>query len=180
MDNTPHWLSKSREDKSTKRQRLFLLRGAIFSTHSVNTTRAIPLEVDNKLLAIKVRFGTTADNEIIFLCHLDSCAGMNTANLLLHQWMNTNHPETVVFYEEYTDSNLVVPLKLDCAIPTNEDTNNCNGQVTAVVTYRNCYILPNGDHITVTFGPGKDMQVNAILGITQLKEWRMVLDLNDS
>ena len=109
-----------------------------------------------------MRFGTTYDNEIIFLCHLDSCAGMNTANLLLHQWMITNHPEIVVSYEEYTDSNLFMPLKLNCAIPKNEDTNNCDGQLTAVATYRTRYMLPNGNHVTIIFGLGKDIQFNVI------------------
>ena len=180
VDNTPHWLSKSREDKPTKKQRLFLLKGAIFSMPASSTTRAIPLKVDNKLPAIEIRFGTSDDNEVAFLCHLDSCAGMNTANLLLHQWMITNHPEIVISYEEYTDSNPFTPLKLDCAIPTNEKDDNCDGQLTAVVTYRTRYLLPDGTNATVTFGLGKDIQVNAILGITQLKDWRMVLNLDES
>ena len=84
--------------------------------------------------------------------------------------MITNHPEIVVSYEEYSDSNSGVPLKLDCDILTNEDTNNCDGQLTAVVTYCTHYMLPNDNHATATFGLGKDIQVNSILGITQLKE----------
>ena len=80
---------------------------------------------------------------------------MNTANLLLYQWMITNHPESVVSYEEYIGSNPCVPLNLDCAIPTNEDTGNYDGQVTAVVTYRIRYILPNSNHATIIFALGK-------------------------
>lgn len=144
------------------------------------TTRAIPLEVENKLPAIEIRFGTTDNNEVTFLCHLDSCAGMNTANILLHQWMVTNYPEIVVSYEEYTDFNPFAPLKVDCAIPTNDENNNCDGQLIAVVIYRTRYILPDGTNATITFGLGKDIQVNAILGITQLKEWCMVLNLDEN
>ena len=110
VNNTPHCLSKSWEGKSTKWQCLFLLLDAIFSTPSVSTTRAIPLEVDTKLSAIEMRFGTTDNNKIIPLCHLDSCANMYTASLLLHQWMITNHPEIVVSDEEYADSNPFVHL----------------------------------------------------------------------
>lgn len=143
-------------------------------------TRAILLEVDNILPTIDIQFGTTDDNEVTFLCHLDSCADMNTANLLLHQWMITHHPGIVVLYEEYTDSNSFVPLKLGCAIPTNNVENNCDGQLTAVVTYRTNYVLPNGTNATITFSLGKNIQVNDILGITQLKEWCMVLNLDEN
>lgn len=46
------------------------------------------------------------------------------------------------------------------------------------------YVIPVISYITstnttVTFGLRKDIHINDILGITQLKEWRMVLDLGN-
>ena len=61
-------------DSVPKKRRLWVTRGKVLSTTPIPTLRQIPLDVDNKLPAIEVRFGTNDDNEIQFLCHLDSCA----------------------------------------------------------------------------------------------------------
>ena len=92
-------------DSLAKKRRIWVTRGNVLSTAPATALRQIPLAVDNKLPAIELRFGTNDDNEIQFLCHLDSCAGMNTGNLPLHQWLITKHPEIVKEYEECNNAN---------------------------------------------------------------------------
>ena len=180
VDNTPAWLNSSKEDATTKKRRLWITRGVVLSTPSTPPERAIPLAVNNKLPAIAIRFGSNNDDEVQFLCHIDSCAGMNTGNLLLHQWIITNHPDIVESYEEYNDAKPFVPLRLDVAIPTNDADNNLDNQLTAVVTYKTRYRMADGTNATLSFGLGKDIQVNAIVGLPQIKTWKILLDLDDN
>ena len=80
MDNTPSWMKK-RDDES-KKQRLFVTLGSVFNTMVVSPVREIPLSLDNNLLSTVIRFGSSESDEIVFSCHLDSCAAMNTGNSL--------------------------------------------------------------------------------------------------
>ena len=85
----------------------------------------------------------------------------------------------VVQYEECNDNRPFTPLGLDCAIPTADAANSLDGKLTAVVTYATRYKLPNGEYATVKFGLGKDITVNAIVGIPTIKLLKLVLDLDD-
>ena len=151
----------------------------MLSTPSAKLTRQIPLSVNNELPAVELRFGPSDDQEIQFLCHLDSCAGMNTGSLLMHQWVMTKCPHIVVAYEECNDLNPFTPLKLDCAIPTADDITSLDGKLTAVVEYQTRYKLLCGKPATLKFGLGKDVQVNAIVGMPTWKAWGLILDLHN-
>ena len=149
----------------------------ILSTLPIPSIRPIPLSVDNKLPAIEMRFGTNPDTELQFMCHLDSCAGMNTGNLALHQWVITNHPDIVDSYEECNDANPFHPLMLDCAVPTADSKESLDGKLTAVVTYFASYKLKDGSPALLKFGLGKDIKVNAIVGLPMWRSWQLILDL---
>ena len=113
MNNLPAWMTQKgksgREDKSSKRARFWVTMGKIFSTPSAQIARQIPLPINNALPAVEFRFGTDDENEIQFLCHVDSCAGMNTGSLLMHQWVMTKCPHIVAKYEEFNDENPFTP-----------------------------------------------------------------------
>ena len=72
----------------------------------------MPLDLDNGLLGISIRF---VEN-IAFLTHVDTCAAMNTGNLLVHQWIISNYPSIVIDYCEHDDANPFEPISLKCAI----------------------------------------------------------------
>ena len=61
----------------------------------------MPLDVDNGLPGVELWFGRDAHSEIGLLCHIDSCAAMNTCNLQVHQWLMTTHPHLVAKYIQY-------------------------------------------------------------------------------
>ena len=82
IDNTPAWINK--KDDSSKKQKLVVTSGSVFNTASTSLLRKLPLSLDKNLPSTVLRFGTSADNEIAFSCHLDSCAAMNIRNSLLH------------------------------------------------------------------------------------------------
>ena len=136
----------------------------------------MPLAVDNNLPSISLRFGTNDDDEINFRYHLDSCAAMNTGNMLLHMWLMTKYPQAVVSFERCDDPNAFVPLALDTAIPSADKALLVN-QLSAVVVYRTRYLLPDGKHATIAFGLGESISVNAIVGIPTWKSWGLTLDL---
>ena len=137
----------------------------------------MPLSLDNGLPAAILQFGTTDDNEIEFACHFDSCAAMNTANLLLHQWIITSFPQIVHKYEHFNDELPFQPIELDCAIPNADSKKDCN-RLTAVVSYKTRYLKPDGTNMTLEFGLGESISVNAIIGLPTLKEWKMVIDMD--
>ena len=139
----------------------------------------MPLSLDNGLPAAVLQFGTNDMDSIEFSCHFDSCAAMNTANLLLHQWIMTTYPHIVHSYEQFDDNVPFQPIELDCAIPNAESKQNCN-RLTAVVTYITNYRKPDGSNMKLSFGLGESISVNAIIGLPTLKEWKLIMDMDSS
>ena len=52
--------------------------------NAIKLLAPMPLDVDNGLPGIKLWFGRSAQQEEGFMCHMDTCAAMNTGNLLVH------------------------------------------------------------------------------------------------
>ena len=102
---------------------------------------------------------------------------MNAANLLLHQWIITTYPSIVLSYEHFDDSNAFCSLGLDCAVPS-VDADKVEKKLTAVVTYKTRYTDNYSKPITLSFGFGKAIKVNAIIGLPIFKQWKIILDLD--
>ena len=83
-----------KKDEGSKGSKLFVLYGLVLTTSPLPKLRQMPLFLDNCLPAAIHQFGDSSDNEISFTCHPDSCAAMDTANLLLHQCIITTYPLT--------------------------------------------------------------------------------------
>ena len=77
-------LKSSRDESSSKKQKLWVTIGSVFNIVNSEGLRHMPLSLDNRLPVAVIRFGTSGTNEVPFSCHIDSCVAMNTANLLLH------------------------------------------------------------------------------------------------
>ena len=99
--------------------------------------------------------------------------------MLLHQWIITSYPGIVHSYVQYNDTKSFHSLSLDCAVPTSIDNEHSN-KLTAVVTYYTRYKLQDGTNATISFGLGKHVQVNAIIGLPTIRLWKLVLDLDDN
>jgi hypothetical protein len=160
------------QDHVDKRSRLFIQSAVVLNQNSVSV-RQMPLDIDNGLPGIEINFGS-----IVFLCHADSCAAMNTGNKLLHQWIVSTYPDIVVAYEEFNDPNPFEPLGLQCAVSKEFMCDDADPSLaladclTAVVTYRTAYTWPDGSPVTVTIGLGDNVAVKAILGKPLLKRWK--------
>ena len=63
----------------------------------------MPLDLDNRLPAVHMKFFTSDTNEVTFCMHVDSCEGFNVRNLQLHQWIITTNPYIVESYIELDD-----------------------------------------------------------------------------
>ena len=68
-----------------KKDRLWVFTAQILATPASDSNLPMPLDVDNGLPGVELWFGREAPYEIGLLCHLDSCAAMNTGNLQVHQ-----------------------------------------------------------------------------------------------
>ena len=175
IDNKPAWINK--KDTPSKKARMFTLSGSLLNVASDDVVRPMPLALDNGLPSAVLRFGTSSEDEVQFSCHLDSCAAMNTGSLHLHQWVCTQHPHLVDNYEQFDDMNPFRPITLDCAVPQTE-SEKTTGKLTAVITYKTRYRDDKGKTLTLSFGLGASIQVNAIIGLPTLRKWKMVLDID--
>ena len=171
--------SYTTEERVTKKGRLFALSASIFNQNS-KSIRQMPLDLDNGLPGIAIRF----TNDIFFLNHVDTCAAMNTGNLLVHQWIISNHPSIVAEYCQFDDSNPFEPISLKCAIEKDgsnidnkKELDNC---LTAVVRYKTPYSFENGTPVTISYGLGKHVAVNAIIGLPTLRQWGADISLSTS
>ena len=49
----------------------------------------MPINIDNGIPVIKVRFVKYDENDIYFLFNIDKFVAMSTSNLILYQWITT-------------------------------------------------------------------------------------------
>ena len=139
----------------------------------------MPLETDSRLPAIVFRLGTCDESEVPVTFNLDTCAGMNVGNLLVHQYLITKFPDCVHSYEEYNDENPFNPIALEGVTADTSDKEEFeNGKLTAVVRYHTRYEL-DGQRQLISFGLGSDIAVNGLIGLPTLREWKVVLDIHD-
>ena len=102
---------------------------------------------------------------------------MNTGSLTLHQWIITTYPAIVASYEQFDDASPFQPIGFDCAVPS-ADASSISNQLTAVVTYKTRYVDTAGTPVELSFGLGKAIKVNAIIGLPTFKKWKLILDLD--
>ena len=190
MDNTPAWLRQIvnghttrtdsiDDDDGHKKHRLFVHVAKILVSNGTRAViRRMPLELSNKLPGIVFQVGPAVGKSVGFLCHLDTCAAMNTGNLKMHQYIMTEHPELVINYSRYDDRNPFLPIELQCALTeeNNDATTNEANKLTAVVTYRTPYTDKSNEPITLSFGLGENVSVRTIIGLPTLKAWQGVID----
>lgn len=180
VNNDPAWMQSSnsslRKDDQSKKPRLFVYAAKVFAAHTHQRLRHMPLDLDNGLPSIEVRFGLDSTTETCFACRVDSCAAMNTGNKLVHEWIMTTFPEIVCSYEQFDDENPFEPLRLVCAVSI-EDITATYGQLTGVVTYHTQYKDKHGVAIKLAFGLGAEAAVNAIIGNPTLRKWQASIDI---
>ena len=138
------------------------MNDTLLDVASTPDLRAMPLLLDNGFPAAVLRFGATSEDEILFACHLDSCAAMNTGSLHLHQWIMKKYPHLVESFEQFNDHPPFRPITLDCAVPVSE-AQKTTWKLTAVVTYKTRYVDNKGKKLTLSFGLGASIRVNAII-----------------
>ena len=126
--------------------------------------RVMPLSLDNVLQAVVFRFGTILEDGIPFVCHHDSCAAMNTVSLHLYQWIMTKYLHLVKSFEQFDNPNPFWSITLDFVVSVSE-AEKTTGKLTAAVTYETRYVDNKGKKLTLSFGLGASIRVNAIIGL---------------
>jgi len=167
------------DDPSSKKQKLFVYMAQVFLAQPPTAIRPMPLGLDNGLPAIEAKFGTCEENEIVFRCHIDTCAAMNTGNLAIHQWIITNYPEIVSEYIQYDDAHPFDPIQLQCAVKDLEKAKQDHGMLTAIVRYKSRYLTGDGNPLIISFGLGSSVAVNAIIGLPTIKAWACIIDFTN-
>lgn len=173
-------LNQFDEDSPSKKHRAFVCRLRILkvSPPSASAIRPMPLECDSNLPAVLIRLGIDDDSEVQVTFNLDTCAGMNTGNLRIHQYLITHYPQCVESYEEYNDENPFTPIALEgVTTDSSTATDFQSGKLTALVRYRTRYQEANGKRQILSFGLGDSVAVNGLIGLPTLRAWKMVIDL---
>ena len=171
-----------KDEPNEKRGRLCVVSAGIFVSKLAEEkiTRQMPLDIDNGLPGILLRLGTDNQSDTCFLCHIDSCAAMNTGNLLLHQFIITTHPSIVAEYIQYDDSEPFDPIQLQCAVNELDKITEEHGKLTAIVRYRTPYTYADGKPVLVSFGLGADVAVRSIIGVPTLRSWKASIDFGSN
>ena len=88
--------AKFHEDKSSKKPCAFVISARVrIVSKSIPNERARPISVSYDLLAAKICLGDSDSHESPCRFPLDSCASMNTGNILVNKWFVTKYPDTV-------------------------------------------------------------------------------------
>ena len=123
------------KDKQRKKSHLWISSMNIMVNDTLSISPPMPLDVDNGFPGIEVCFGISSENEFGYMCHIDTCAAMNTGDLLVHQWLMTIHPHFVTEFIHYDDRKPFEPLQLHCAVEDLVKTESLHGKLTAIVRY---------------------------------------------
>ena len=189
IDNSPAWMRdgtkrvRIEDEQPPKEGRLWVYYAKVFVSQLAKLRiRPMPLKIDNGLPGIVLRVGEKHGRDVSFLCHVDTCAAMNTGNLKLHQYIITQNPELVHEYIQHDDAEPFEPIKLLCAVESKPDASSTidTGRLTAVVRYRTPYTTTEGKPVLLSFGLGSDVAVRTIIGLPTLKEWKAVVDFADN
>ena len=156
----------------------FVINAACYKTVVGKRIRPMPIDIDNGLPALSMRFGSTNENEVNFKVIIDSCAGLNIGNLRVHQWVATTYPHIVKEWVEFDDKEQFEPLALNCALKDLENTESNVGKLTVLVTYLTKYTSTDNQPVTISFGLGNEVAVNAIGGKPTLKAWKGCIDFS--
>ena len=193
IDNRPAWQTRNQasqrvafneegvalSDAQRKKSRLWVFSAVILEVSQHIATPPMPIEVDNGLPGIELWFGREETDEIGLLCHMDTCAAMNTGNLAVHQWLITTQPHLVAEYIQFDDSRPFEPLQLHCAVEDLSKTESMHGKLTAIVRYWMRY-TQNGKRVILSFGLGDSVSVNSLVGIPTIKEWKSIFDFESN
>lgn len=189
IDNNPAWLKdvakkvRIEDERPPKEGRLWVYYAKVLVSQLAKLRiRPMPLKIDNGLPGVVLRVGKKDGKEVSFLCHVDTCAAMNTGNLRLHQYIITRNPELVQEYIQHDDAEPFEPIKLLCAVEDKPDTTSTTdtGRLTAVVRYKTPYTTTEGKPVLLSFGLGADVAVRTIIGLPTLREWKAVVDFADN
>ena len=95
MKNDQSNTNRIHRDDGSKRNRLWVILGAVLNTTALLALCLMPLSLDKILIVAVFRFGSSDDQQVPLSCHLDSCTSMHICSLLLHMWIITAYPEIV-------------------------------------------------------------------------------------
>ena len=166
------------DEPNHKQGRLFVVSAGIFVSKLAQEriVRQMPLKLDNGLPGVVLRLGKDNEQSPSFLCHVDSCAAMNTGNLLLHQYIITHYPDTVAEYIQYDDKEPFEPIRLECAVQDAAKIESEHGKLTAIVRYFTPYRSKDNKPVILSFGLGPGVAVRSIIGKPTLKAWECIVD----
>ena len=104
---------------------------------------------------------------------------MNTINILVHQWIITQHPHLVEICEKFDDRDVFEPIKLTCAVYNDVLTSNefTYVKINAIVTYCTRYIETNGKQALLLIGLGNSVSVNIFCRLPTFCSWEIFLDV---
>ena len=124
----PSWMAKRNKttllvDKPTKLP-AYLFSDVCFNAFPSNHARPMPINIDNGLPAVAMRFGVSDEKEMSFNVHIDSCARLNIGNLNVHKWVITTYPHKIKNYMELDDKDKFEPIGLNCAVGDVKDVEN--------------------------------------------------------
>ena len=86
----------------------------------------------------------------------------------------------VVYYIEYSDADSFEPFQIQVAIEYFSNTEITCGNLTAIVRYWTPYVYKDGFPFILSFGFGKSIAVRSTIGIINIIEWLINIDVGNN
>ena len=140
----------------------------------------MPLDIDNGLPGILLKIGQTYSSILPnLISYIDTCALMNTGNLLPNQWIITTYPACVAEYTKFYDNNNAFqPIQLQVAINNYDTPNQYDARrLTEIINYYPPYTSADVQSILLYFGIGADVSVQSNIGLLKLRQWNCHIEL---
>ena len=155
-----------REEDVNKKTSLYIYTAHLLDTPSHVPVRQMPLDLDNGLPGVVPWIEkTNNDDNISLLAHVDTCAAMNTGNLLLHKYIMIKHPSLFSEFVQYDNADPFDPIILQCAVANLVKTENYHGKLTDSVHCWTPYTFTDGKTVLLPFGLGYGFTVRSTIGL---------------
>ena len=187
INNRPAWQNGSRyedykpanfNNENTKRQ--FVIKVTACTYNATRAPRAMPIKSQNELPHLFFPIGLPSELPGEISALYDTGAALNTGYLAYHQHIHRLAPDLVHSYESFDGPEPFDPIRLTGAIcDPAAYSSHTHGVLSAIIRYNTPFVDDvTLEPIILSFALGKDMTVNAIVGIPFIRQLRLTLDFD--
>ena len=129
----------------------------------------MPISINNSLPSVTLHLGLLEDEENTMRMLVNTGAVMNSGNLAYHHWVMSECTEMAGEFIQCGGTSDYDVVKLMAALDLDTIQQPVgHGHMTAVIRYRNPYLVNKRDPLFISFALGNDVLLRRVLGLPTL------------